>query len=80
MFVGLEQVLDISKAFNLENLWLFLNHFSVKGKEHKSSKTLHFEDNKQSRNMFACKCVAQQLVKSSQNYITWLRSKKRILV
>lgn len=33
MFVGLKQVLDVSKTFNLENFWLFLNHFSVKGKE-----------------------------------------------
>lgn len=33
MLVGLEQVLDVGKAFNLENLWLFLNHFSVKEKE-----------------------------------------------
>lgn len=33
MFVVLEQVLDVSKAFNLENLRLFLNHFSVKERE-----------------------------------------------
>lgn len=27
LFVMLEQVLDVSKAFNLEDLWLFLNDF-----------------------------------------------------
>lgn len=37
MLVGLEQVLDVSKTFNLENLGLFLDHFSVNGKEHKIS-------------------------------------------
>lgn len=44
MLVRLEQVLDISKAFNLENLWLFLYHFSVKGKEDKLSKAVRFKD------------------------------------
>lgn len=27
LLVMLEQVLDVSKAFNLEDLWLFLNDF-----------------------------------------------------